>query len=148
MEFIDWRLASKEKLKEYELMKNAITGIPEEIQLLEDDARRIRAASTDATPVQGGGSAREDMLLDNIVRREELKWKLEDAKKRVKRVEDGLALLSDDERLVIYRLFIHPMRGNVERLREELCLQDDRSVYKRRDKALYKFTIAMYGAVV
>ncbi len=148
MEFMDWRFASKEKLKEYELMKNAITGIPEEIQLLEDDARRIRAASTDATPVQGGGSAREDMLLDNIVRREELKWKLEDAKRRVKRVEDGLALLSDDERLVLYRLFIHPMRGNVERLREELGLEDDRSVYKRRDKALHKFTIAMYGAIV
>lgn len=146
--FVNWRSEAEDKLKKYELIKNAVAGMQEEIKMLEDNARRIRAASTDATPVQGGGSAREDMLLTNIVRREELKWKLEDAEKRVKRVEDGLALLSDDERLVIYRLFIHPMRGNVERMREELCLQDDRSVYKRRDKALYKFTIAMYGDVV
>ena len=145
---MNWRSEAEDKLKKYELIKNAVAGMQEEIKMLEDNAMRIRAASTDATPVQGGGSAREDMLLDNIVRREELKWKLEDAKKRVKRVEDGLALLSDDERLVLYRLCMHPMRGNVERLREELCLQDDRSVYKRRDKALNKFTIAIYGAVV
>lgn len=145
---MDWRSEAEDKLKKYELMKNAVAGITEEIKMLEGDARRIRAASTDATPVQGGGSTREDMLLTNVVRREELKLKLEDAQKRVKRVEDGLALLSDDERLVLYRLLIHPMRRNVERLREELGLEDDRSVYKRRDKALNKFTIAMYGAVV
>ena len=145
---LDWRSEAEDKLKKYELMKNAVAGITEEIKMLEDDARRIRAASTDSTPVQGGGSTREDMLLTNIVRREELKLKLEDAQKRVKRVEDGLALLSDDERLVLYRLLIHPMRRNVERLREELGLEDNRSVYKRRDKALNKFTIAMYGAVV
>ena len=142
---MNWKFEAIEKLKEYTARKNAITSIPEEIKRLEEDARRIRAASTDATPVQGGGSAREDMLLDNIVHREELKRRLSDAIRWVDIVDGGLAVLSDEDRLVLDRFYIHPMRGNVERMRDELGLEDERSVYKRKDKALRRFTVALYG---
>ena len=142
---MNWKFEAIEKLKEYAARKNAITSIPEEIKRLEEDAQRIRAASTDATPVKGGGSAREDMLLSNIVHREELQRRLSDALRWVKIVDGGLAVLSDEDRLVLDRFYIHQMRGNVERLRNELGLEDERSVYKRKDKALRKFTIALYG---
>ena len=142
---MNWKFEAIEKLKEYTARKNAITSIPEEIKRLEDDAQRIRAASTDATPVQGGGSGREDMLLSNIVHREELQRRLSDALRWVEIVDGGLAVLSDEDRLVLDRFYIHPMRGNVERLCSELGLEDERSVYKRKDKALRKFTIALYG---
>ena len=57
----------------------------------------------------------------------------------------ALAVLTDEDRLVLDRFYIHPMRGNVDRLRGELGLEDERSVYKRKDKALRRFTVALYG---
>ena len=142
---MNWKFEAIEKLKEYTARKNAITSIPEEIKRLEEDAQRIRAASTDATPVQGGGSTREDMLLSNIVLREELQRRLSDAKRWVDIVDAGLAVLSDEDRLVLDRFYIHPMRGNLERLCNELGLEEAKSVYRRKDKALRKFTLAIYG---
>ena len=142
---MNWKFEAIEKLKEYTARKNAIMSIPEEIKRLEEDAQRIRAASTDATPVQGGGSTREDMLLSNIVHREELQRRLSDAQRWVDIVDAGLAVLSDEDRLVLDRFYIHPMRGNVERLCNELGLEDERSVYKRKDKALRRFTLSLYG---
>lgn len=142
---MNWKFEAIEKLKEYTARKNAITSIPEEIKRLEEDAQRIRAASTDATPVHGGGSSLEDMLLSNIVHREELQRRLSDAQRWVDIVDGGLAVLSDDDRLVLDRFYMHPMRGNVDRLCCELGLEDERSVYKRKDKALRRFTMALYG---
>ena len=142
---MNWKFEAIEKLKEYTARKNAITSIPEETKRLEEDAQRIRAASTDATPVQGGGSAREDMLLSNIVLREELQRRLSDAIRWVNIVDAGLAVLSDEDRLVLDRFYIHPMRGNVERLCDELAVEKA-AVYKRKEKALRRFTVALYGA--
>lgn len=143
---MNWKFEAIEKLKEYTARKNAITSIPEEIKRLEEDAQRIRAASTDATPVQGGGSTREDMLLTNIVHREELQRRLSDAKRWVDIVDGGLAVLSDEDRLVLDRFYIHPMRGNVDRLCDDLAIEKA-AVYKRKEKALRRFTVALYGAV-
>ena len=142
---MNWKFEAIEKLKEYTARKNALESIPEEIKRLEEDAQRIRAASTDATPVQGGGSTREDMLLSNIVLREELQRRLSDALRWVEIVDGGLAVLTDEDRLVLDRFYIHPMRGNVDRLRGELGFEDERSVYKRKDKALRRFTLSLYG---
>ena len=142
---MNWKFEAIEKLKEYTARKNAIMSIPEEIKRLEEDAQRIRAASTDATPVQGGGSAREDMLLSNIVHREELQRRLSDALRWVDIVDAGLAVLSDEDRLVLDRFYIHPMRGNVDRLCDDLAIEKA-AVYKRKEKALRRFTVALYGA--
>lgn len=141
---MNWKFEAIEKLKEYTARKNAIMSIPEEIKRLEEDAQRIRAASTDATPVQGGGSAREDMLLSNIVHREELQRRLSDALRWVDIVDAGLAVLSDEDRLVLDRFYIHPMRGNVDRLCDDLAIEKA-AVYKRKEKALRRFTVALYG---
>ena len=142
---MNWKFEAIEKLKEYTARKNALESIPEEIKRLEEDAQRIRAASTDATPVQGGGSAREDMLLTNIVHREELQRRLSDAQRWVDIVDGGLAVLTDDDRLVLDRFYIHPMRGNVDRLCDDLAIEKA-AVYKRKEKALRRFTVALYGA--
>lgn len=142
---MNWKFEAIEKLKEYTARKNAITSIPEEIKRLEEDAQRIRAASMDATPVNGGGSTREDMLLSNIVLREELQRRLSDALRWVYIVDAGLAVLSDEDRIVLDRFYIHPMRGNVDRLCDELAVEKA-AVYKRKEKALRRFTVALYGS--
>lgn len=141
---MNWKFEAIEKLMAYEAKKNSLLSIPEEIARLEEAACGIRAASTDARPVTGGCSTREDMLLSNIVLRQELERQLSDAERWVKIVDGGLAVLSDDDKRVLELMYINSARGNVDRLCEELSIEKS-GVYKRRDKALRKLTLALYG---
>lgn len=141
---MNWKHEAIEKLKEYEARVKSVKTIPNEIKRLELDYTRIRSATGDGTPVRGGGSAREDMLLSNIVHREELERALEMAWMWVALVDAGLELLAPEERLVLERFYMRPERGNVERLCQELGLEKT-AVYDRRDKALRHFVLALYG---
>ena len=141
---MDWKPEAVEKLRMYEAKKNAIQSIPEEISRLEIAMESIRSATSDGTPVAGGGSRREDMLLSNIVHRGELERSLEEAQKWVALVDAGLEILTKEERLLLDRFYIHPGRGVAERLAEELNL-DVKTVYRRKDAALRRFTISLYG---
>ena len=64
---MNWKTEAKEKLRRYDAMRLATINIPQELHRLEMDAQSIRSARTDATPVSGGGSKREDALLNNII---------------------------------------------------------------------------------
>lgn len=141
---MNWKYEAVEKLRDYEAKKQSLSTLPGEIRWLELDAQRIRSACGDGTPVKGGGSTREDMLLSNIVHREELEHALEMARKWVELVEAGLEILSAEDRLVLERFYVHPERGSVERLCGELGLEKS-AVYDRREKALRRFTLALYG---
>lgn len=143
---MDWKKEAIDKLRIYDARKNALTSIPQEIQRLEDAFSGIRSASADGTPVCGSGSGREDMLLSNIAHRDELRRSLRQAKTTVAIVERGLAVLDAEERLVLDRFYIHPARGNADRLCEELGIEKA-SVYRRKESALRRFTIALYGVV-
>ncbi|MBQ6430826.1 MAG: DUF1492 domain-containing protein [Oscillospiraceae bacterium] len=144
---MNWKYESIEKLKGYEAHLASLTSIPEEISRLESAACSIRSATADGTAVSGGGNKREDMLLSNIVLREELERKLEQAKLWVSVVERSLGVLDDEERRVLDLMYIHRQPGSVERLCSELCCEKP-TVYRRRDAALHKFTVALYGLEV
>lgn len=141
---MNWKFEAIEKLKQYEAKKQSLTSIPEEIARLESAMQSIRSATADGTPVKGGGSGREDMMLSNIVHREELERSLEQAKMWVALVDAGLEILSEEERMILDRFYIHPARGNVDRLCGELGVEKSQ-VYARKDSALHHFTISLYG---
>lgn len=141
---MNWKHEAIEKLKEYEARVKSVKTIPNEIKRLELDYTRIRSATRDGTPVRGGGSTREDMLLSNIVHREELERALEMARMWVALVDAGMDPLTPEERLVLERFYMRPERGNVERLCQELGCEKS-TVYNRRDKALRRFMLALYG---
>ena len=141
---MNWKFEAIEKLRLYEAKKQSLRSIPEEIARLESAMKSIRSATADGSPVNGGGSGREDMMLSNIVHREELERSLEQAKRWVAVVDGGLKILGVEERLILDRLYINPARGNVDRLCAELGIEQS-SVYRRRDKALHHFTICLYG---
>lgn len=140
-----WKFKAIDKLKDYTAKQAAVINIPQEILMLKSKAESIRSATTDGTPVVGGGSAREEMLLSNIVRQEELTAMLKRAKISVKIVDNALDAISEDERYVLEKMYINRSKGAVERLQDEYGLEDARSVYKRADKALTHFTLALYG---
>ena len=141
---MNWKFEAIEKLKQYEAKKQSLTSIPDEIARLESAMQSIRSATVDGKPVKGGGSGREDMMLSNIVHREELERSLEQAKMWVALVDAGLETLSAEERLILNRFYIHPAKGNVDRLCGELGVEKSQ-VYARKDAALHHFTISLYG---
>lgn len=141
---MDWKREAIDKLKCYEVRREALENIPKEIKRLESVYTGIRSATTDGTPVSGGGSTREDSMLSNIVHRDELKRRLKEARLWVAQVDKALAVLDDEERLVLDRFYIHRAKGIVGELCDRLNLEKT-AVYDRRDRALRRFTIALYG---
>lgn len=97
----DWKYRAKDKLRDYSAQLNAVATLPLELKRLESEYTSIKAANTDVTPVQGGGTTQEDRALSNIVRRQEIEAMLYRAKKSVAFVEAALARLSEEERLVL-----------------------------------------------
>ena len=133
-----------EKLRRYDSMRRALGNIPEEIRRLKDEARAIRGSTCDRIAVRGGGGHREDALIDNLVKRQELEWTLKRVKHWLLVADRGLAALLPEEKLVLQRLYLHPEKDALQRLCDELGVEQS-SVYRKRDQALQRFTTALYG---
>lgn len=143
---MDWKREAVDKLRCYAARRTALAAIPEEIRRLEAEADGLRATAAARVAVQGGGGEREDRLLTNIAHREELERALEQTRAWVALVERGLAVLDPDERMVLHTMYMRRAKGGVERLCEELHVEVA-TVYRRRDEALRRFTLALYGTV-
>ena len=141
---MNWKREATEKLRNYEVNKQATENIPKEIKRLESSFAGIRSATTDGTPVSGGGSNREDVMLSNIVHRDELKRRLKEARLWVSMVDKALGALGDEEKMLLDKFYIHPLKGAVDDLCGQLHVEKA-TVYRRRDNALKRFTIALYG---
>jgi DNA-directed RNA polymerase specialized sigma subunit len=141
---MDWKREAVDKLKCYEARKSSITRAEEELQRLTMEISRIRSATSDSTPVSGGTSTREDALINNIAKRDELKLARKISRIWVDQVDGAFSLLDEQERQILDYFFVHRQKGNVDRLCEILGVERTR-VYERKDDALRHFTIALYG---
>lgn len=142
---MNWKNEAMDRLKQYDAMRLAAINIPQEIKRLEADSVALRGIRTDSTAVISGNSRREEAILDNMMSRQELMWRLEQAKSWLSCMDRALGALSGEEKLVLQRFYISPEKGSVERLCSELGLESS-SVYRKRDKALRHFTVALYGS--
>lgn len=143
---MNWQKMSIDRLKEYEARQSSLILIPEQIRTLEMNLSAIRAARTDGTPVKESGNKREDALINNIVKRQELEQNLKIAEREAEITAQGLAVLTAEERQVLYKFYISRPKNHVEKLCEELNFEKTR-VYEIKDIALRKFTRAVYGVV-
>lgn len=141
---MDWKSIAIEKLRDHEAKRRALESIPLELAQIESSMTSIRSSRADGTPVKGGGSGYEDRMLGLIVKKQELEDNLDRAQLCVDMVTGALQTLNQEERLILDRFYINAAKGNVDRLCGELCLEQS-SVYRRKDAALRKFTIALYG---
>lgn len=142
---MDWKQEAIDKLKGYDTQRQALEDISQELERLGDAYTGIRAARLDGMPRTGSSaSSREDAMISNITRRDDLKRKLKEAELWVSIVEGGLSVLDDEEQLALEYCYIHKVKGSIN----ELCYQlniDTSAVYRRRDQALRRFTLALYG---
>lgn len=140
----DWEKHSIEDLREYRAVKESLDTLPEEIRVLEEDMQLVKGTRYDKTPVEGGASGYEERLINYIDRKGRLEQNLDLAHAKVERIERGLSVLTENERLVLTRFYIHREPRYLDRLCGELGYEQAQ-VYRIKGTALRKFTLAMYG---
>lgn len=140
-----WKFKAIDRLRNYRAQVAAIENLRDEMACLEYKSHSINSATADSSPVRGGGNSREDMLLSNIVQREEYSQMHERATRSVAAIERAMSVLNAEELHLLDVMYINHQKNAVERLMEEYSLMETSSVYKRINKALLHFTVAMYG---
>lgn len=143
---MNWVREAESKLRDYSVKAQSLESATERIAQLELEMSCVRSATTDGTAVHGGGNGREDALLNNIAERDELE--------RVKRQTAGwlewmngaLTALSGEDKDLLDKFYINRRKGHVERLCEEMHIEKS-EVYRRKEKALRRFALALYGSV-
>lgn len=137
-----WKSLAVEELELYPARKEALKTIPERIRELELAYISIGSPSADKISVQGGKE--NDKALNNIAQREALARNYAEANQSVSWVERGLNVLNDEETELISRCYMHPEPRAVERIAQARGVERN-TVYRKRDDALRKFSVAMFG---
>lgn len=122
---MQWKAMAQRRLLDYETMKKARESLPAELA-------RCKKPGAGEDP------------LDVIARKLFLRERLRQVKRWITVTEKALSALDPQERLVVQLLYIMPKKGNVGRLCGMLGCEQS-TVYRRRDRALQKFTVALYG---
>lgn len=141
---MDWKRVAKEDLRELPYLEHCIESHKAQLAALEADYVSIKANVTSRSPVQGGASKMEDGMIANIMRRDRLNLNYDAAKKRYDLIVAALELLTDEQRMILDRFYVHRQRNHIDRLCDELNIERS-EIYRRQDAALRAFTVAMYG---
>lgn len=123
------------ELKTLQSKREALKNIPEKIKILEMRYGALRSSQTDAQPVSGGISRRENDLLCNIAERDALKLDLEIVRREVALMERALQSLSETEQLVLDRAYINRRKNYIDQLCEELGYEKSQ-IYRIRETSL------------
>lgn len=143
---MNWKSEAIDRLGRYAAMAQAVENIPLELQRLKKDSAGLRSRRTDTVRVSQSPSRQEDMLIGNLIKQEELTRNYENAKVWVDTTDKALSALTAEERSILQKMYICPQKGVVNLLCSELGMEQS-SIYRKRDNALYRFTIALYGTV-
>lgn len=139
---MNWKAEAVERLRQYDTLRCAAGSLQTELKRLEEQLCDPGHARPDA-PIKGSG-CREDWLLNTVVSRGELEKRLQQTRSWLQATELALSALTPEERLILHRLYISPRKNGVEQLCQELETERS-SVYRKRDKSLEHFTLALYG---
>lgn len=132
----DWKNEAIDKLKHYEAKRQALRIIPREVEQLESELASLKNMSIN--------EANKNRMLDCTMQRAELLKNLKRAHLWVADVTEALDALDQDDRRLLERFYIDGQSGAAKELAVEF-FADIKTIYRRKDNALRKFTIAMYG---
>lgn len=141
---MNWKREVLEKLHQYPLMEIAARNLPEEINRLEHESLGLRSGIGSAISGKGGGSHYEERLINNLILRQEMQQSLDQILWWINGVQQAMAVLPSDERVILERMCLYPEDNAQQRLCAELGIEQS-SLYRKRESALRKLTIAMYG---
>ena len=142
---MDWMREAQEELRGYKAREYSITGLKEEIAELQTEMERMGGGSEGA-PVRGGGNAYDNRQINLIVRKQKLKDALKNAEAAASRVRKALGFLEEDERRILELFYISPERDCVRKLCAEMHVEQA-TLYRLRERALRRYTLARYGCL-
>lgn len=134
-----------QRLKDYDMRKQALINIPEQIKTLEMQFYSIKSGEIDGMP-KGSGSKSDDMLIYNIAKRDELAFNLAIAEREVELTERGLEALTDEEKTVLEYFYVQRPYNHISKLMDKLHVSKS-ELFRRKDLALRKFTMSLYGLI-
>lgn len=116
---MDFKREAVRELREYRLKKQAVARLRERIAALQqnEDAETLQTLSTQLNTVE----------------------------RLTALTEQGLSLLTGQQRLVLEKFYIDRCPRHTEWLMEQLCVEQAQ-IYRLKDEALKRFTLATYGA--
>ena len=141
---MNWKNEAIERLTRYSAMAQAVENIPKEITRLERSIQELRGCDPAKAPSAKNPGPGDDVLIGNIIKRQELSDSFENARIWVDTTQQALSVLNAEEKTILTKMYVTPERGVVN----QLCLAlgvEQSSVYRKRDQALYRFTMALYG---
>lgn len=141
---MNWRQLVVEDLKNYEFFKKAIVNNEERLQIAEHNLTNLKGVKYDYNPTSTDTSHQEDVLINNIVIKEQLRVTNKYNIFYTEWIEKGLKELNEIEMKVLDRFYINPCKNCVDRLVKELNYEKSK-IYQLREIALKKFTRCMYG---
>ena len=109
----------------------------DKLRLLEDRRKALSGMSMELGEMSG-------VTLNDRALRRELELRREEIAVWVALVEGALDGLDEEERLILDRFYIRPVRDRVDWLCQELGCEQA-AVYRRKDKALRHFATVLYG---
>ena len=136
------RQHAREALRAHRYNLAAAAALPDEIRRVDLALPSPRVSNPEKLP---GGNGENDRLERLIVRRDELKLRLEIAELSVRSVERALDALRPDERHVLEVMDVYGHRGAAERLCDELHYADATSVRRAEARALDHFAVMLGG---
>lgn len=141
---VNWKQIAEDDLRKYESIRAAVENNRQQIALLEDELRGVKAipvgAGTHSAKVTG------DESINRLVMELELEDLLARNEQRLKLIENGLKGLDREERLALEYFYINRRRNAADSLCEALCVERT-TAYKIRGQALHKYIVRAYGLV-
>jgi len=125
---MNWRAEAISKLKEYPARRQAVAGLPAELQRVELRCQAARAAGA------------QDDALSALALKKELRERWRETSLWVSFVEGALEVLEPEELKVLDCFYIHPAKNKTSVLG-----MSPREAYPIREQALRRFTFALYG---
>ena len=125
---ISWKQDMADRLRLISALQAAREGIPLQLKALE------------AQLPEADGPCREGLTQ----RCDQLRQTLAQVELRLEQILQALGALNPEERLILHRFYVCRDRGWLESLCVDLGIERS-SVYRRKDKALAKFALALLG---
>jgi len=144
---MNWKTEAVYKLREYNSKKKALANLEEKIKMKETEITAIRTSQLSQAPSHGTNeNTAQDRLISSIAEKDELKLNLAIVRRQIAAIEHGLAALDEEQRTVLDLFFINRQQGYIGQLCDMLNVEVA-TVYRKKDEALRKFTVIMYGII-
>ena len=105
---MNWKNEAIEKLRRYDIMRQALLNIPQEINRLKEESTALRSCSADTVHVTGGGGRQEDARINNLIQRQELEQTLKNVRQWLTIFDRALLAMDEDDLMILQQLYIYP----------------------------------------